>query len=270
MNEQHHPDLHLEGVQALLQTTRFGRSLEIREITDSTNDDARAASNAGARDGHVVVADTQRKGRGSRGRQWDSPAGSDLYLSIVSHVATPLHEIAPLTLAVGLGVAEAVDRLLARGTGSFDAPPRAEIKWPNDVWVRGKKIAGVLVEGASVGETSLPLVIGIGLNVNREQFPDGLDTQATSLRLESGRPCARARVLATLLDHVERAVDRFVQEGAAATAREVDQRLCLRGQRARCDELSGVVLGLAASGALRLEVDGQPREIFAGTLRPLT
>jgi BirA family biotin operon repressor/biotin-[acetyl-CoA-carboxylase] ligase len=253
--------LHIEGVQALLTSARFGRSLEIREQTASTNDDARTAAKAGASDGHTVVADMQTQGRGSHGRSWVSPPGSDLYLSIVAKVPVPLSDIAALTLAVGLGVAETVEELLG-------GDARAEIKWPNDVWLGGRKVAGILVEGASQGNANLPLVIGIGLNVNREQFPEGLDTPATSLRLEAKTPLARDQALATLLARVEAAVDRFVAQGASGIAGAVDQRLALRGQRASCAETTGVVRGVAASGALRLEVDGVERELFAGTLRP--
>jgi BirA family biotin operon repressor/biotin-[acetyl-CoA-carboxylase] ligase len=261
MSESHHEDLHLEGVLRRLTTARFGRSLEIRERTESTNDDARLAVKAGCADGHVIVADTQTRGRGSRGRSWDSPAGSDLYLSIVAKVDVPLAESAALTLAVGLGVAESVEQLLGGNAA-------AEIKWPNDVWVHGRKIAGILVEGASLGETAQPLVIGIGLNVNRERFPEGLDTPPTSLRLESGVHVGRALALATLLAGVEKAVDRFLLLGAADVAAAVDRRLCLRGKEAHCEGLRGIVRGVAASGALRFEVQGQERELFAGTLRP--
>jgi BirA family biotin operon repressor/biotin-[acetyl-CoA-carboxylase] ligase len=269
MSQSHHDDLHVESLQALLQSARFGRSLEIRERTDSTNDDARAAASAGCADGHVVLADAQSRGRGSRGRSWDSPPGTDLYLSIVARLDVPLSQLAPLTLAVGLGVAECVEELLAgpaaHGPG---AGARAEIKWPNDVWVRGQKIAGILVEGASLGQTQLPLVIGIGLNVNRQEFPAGLDTPATSLRRELGSEITRGVALALLLARVEASVDRFAAGGLSEIAAEVDQRLCLRGQRAQCDGVAGIVRGVGANGALRFEVDGQLRELVSGTLRP--
>jgi BirA family biotin operon repressor/biotin-[acetyl-CoA-carboxylase] ligase len=261
MKTGHHEDLHLEAIQRQLTTRRFGRSLEIRETTDSTNDDARAAANAGAADGHVVVADAQLKGRGARGRSWVSPPGSDLYLSIVAKVDVPLAELAALTLAVGLGVAEAVD-LLAPLT-------HAQIKWPNDVWIDGKKIAGILVEGASLGERALPTVIGIGLNVNRETFPSDLDTPPTSLKLAGGATIGRASALSVLLERVEHWVDRFATGGKPDVIAAVNERLCLCGKRARCDDLSGVVEGVAASGALVLRVDGQLRDVYAGTLRPL-
>src|SRR4051812_5317341 len=150
----HPKDLYLERVESLLQTQRFGRSIEIRESTDSTNDDARNAAQAGAVDGHVVLADTQTKGRGARGRSWSSPAGSDLYLSIVTRSTLPLADVAPLTLAVGLAVAETVQSCLPAGRS-------AQIKWPNDVWVDRKKVAGILLEGASQGDRALPIIVGI-------------------------------------------------------------------------------------------------------------
>jgi BirA family biotin operon repressor/biotin-[acetyl-CoA-carboxylase] ligase len=260
MSTGHHEDLHLEVIAPQLTTRRFGRSLEIRELTGSTNDDARGAANEGAADGHVVVADAQQKGRGARGRSWVSPPGTDLYLSIVAQVDVPLAELAALTLAVGLGVAEAVE---------FLAPnAQAEIKWPNDVWVAGQKIAGILVEGASLGERALPVVIGIGLNVNRESFPSDLDTPATSLKLVAGAHVARARALSVLLARVEHWVDRFAAGGKVDVITAVNRRLCLRGRSARCDDLSGIVEGVAGSGALLLRVGDQVRELYAGTLRP--
>lgn len=258
----HPTDLQLEHIEGLLQTRRFGRSIEIRERTGSTNDDARVAGQSGAADGHVVLADTQDKGRGARGRTWVSPAGSDLYLSIVARSSLPLQELAPLTLAVGLGVAETVQAHLPAGK-------TARLKWPNDVWVDGKKVAGILLEGSSIGETSAPVVIGIGLNVNRQQFPDGLDTPPTSLALEAVATQERATVLATLLARVEHWFDLFVGGGKQQVIAALEARLALRGERARCDEIEGVVLGVADSGALRMEVAGQERELYAGTLRPV-
>lgn len=258
----HPTDLYLERVESLLETKRFGRSIEIRESTDSTNDDARNAAQAGAVDGHVVVADSQQRGRGARGRSWSSPKGSDLYLSIVTHSTLPLAEVAPLTLAVGLAVAETVQSFISPGR-------RAELKWPNDVWVDRKKIAGILLEGVSQGSSALPVIVGIGLNVNRRDFPDGLDTPPTSLALEAGAPLDRAVVLAGLLARVEHWFDTFVHGGKEPVIAALNDRLCLRGERARCDDVEGEVLGVAASGALRLLVGGKERELYAGTLRPL-
>jgi BirA family biotin operon repressor/biotin-[acetyl-CoA-carboxylase] ligase len=257
--------LDLDRLAKQLQTQRYGRSISYRALTASTNDDAREARHAGAELGHVVVADAQTAGRGSRGRNWLSPAGTDLYLSIVDRLPLALAELPPLTLAVGLGVADAVDQLLAEsGTA------QAEVKWPNDVQIQGKKCAGILIEA----NTGLPggdaVVIGIGLNVNRTQFPDELAEAATSLRSSrsSGAVFDRSCALQVLLECVEQRVDTFVQQGAAATVQALTPRLALLGKAARCDELEGVVRGVADTGALLFETARGVEQVVAGRLTP--
>ena len=257
--------LDLDRLAKQLQTQRYGRSIAYRALTASTNDDARAARSAGAEPGHVVVADAQSAGRGSRGRSWVSPAGTDLYLSIVDRLPVALAELPPLTLAVGLGVADAVDLLLA---GS-DAP-RAQVKWPNDVQIAGKKCAGILVEAS----TGLPggdaLVIGIGLNVNRSEFPAELEDSATSLRLSRGTAADldRSYALQVLLERVEERVDAFVHQGAAATVQALLPRLALLGKTARCDDVEGVVRGVEPTGALLFETGRGLERVVAGRLTP--
>ncbi len=248
-------------LSALLRSSRYGRSLRVLALTGSTNDDARRDAEAGAPDGHVVVADAQRSGRGSRGRSWLSPPGQDLYVSIVARPEVPLSQLSPLTLAVGLGVADAVQQLL-------EPDARApEVKWPNDVWLGGKKCAGVLVEASSSGERMGPLVIGIGLNVNRTRWPDELAPGATSLRLaRGGRALDRGAALAALLGAVERWVDRFAAQGGEPVAAALQHRLALRGRRVRCEAVEGVLVGVAPSGALRIAADDGLRELLAGRL----
>jgi BirA family biotin operon repressor/biotin-[acetyl-CoA-carboxylase] ligase len=262
-------DLSRERIQAQLHTARFGRSLALLENTGSTNDDARAAALAGAADGHTLVADAQTRGRGAHGRSWVSPPGVDLYVSVLAQLAVPLERLPPLTLAVGLAVADTCDAFLAGQPGAASAPPvRAHVKWPNDVWIERRKCAGVLVEGHSQGGRSLPVVIGIGLNVNRREFPAGLDNEPTSLLLARGEPASRSDVLALLLDNLERWVDRFVALGPAPMVEALDARLALRNERVRVDDLEGVVEGVAASGALRLRTAGGVLDVLSGTLRP--
>jgi BirA family biotin operon repressor/biotin-[acetyl-CoA-carboxylase] ligase len=256
-------DLAPERVLAALGTERYGRSIRVLAETDSTNDDARADAEQGAPDGHVVLADAQRRGRGSHGRSWASPGGSDLYLSIVARPELPLARLAPLTLAVGLGVAEAAGSLLGEGSR-----PRALVKWPNDVWLGHKKCAGILVEARS---GSSELVIGIGLNVNRARLDASLAAGATSLRIERGGEPAfdRVAVLAAVLLAVERWVDRFVQQGGEALAAELDRRLALKGRRIRCDQHEGVLTGVSPSGALCLATEAGPIELIAGRIEAL-
>jgi BirA family transcriptional regulator, biotin operon repressor / biotin---[acetyl-CoA-carboxylase] ligase len=248
----------------LLQTERYGRSLDFRASTGSTNDDAKAAASQQAPRGHVVVADSQHKGRGSNGRVWSSPDDGDLYLSIVERPAIAFAQLPPLTLAVGLGVAETVDAMLpSRNT-------RSQVKWPNDVLVDGKKCAGVLVEATSTGTELQSVVIGIGLNVNRSVFESELTGQATSLRLqrpESGR-IRRTGVLAELLLRVEQWVERFATEGPSAVVPAVRERLALLNQPARCGDVYGVVRGVSETGALLMETETGIRALIAGRLLP--
>lgn len=247
-------------ITAQLATARYGRSLRVLEQTGSTNDDARSDAANGAADGHVVVADRQASGRGSQGRTWQSPGGQDLYVSIVARPRASIATLPTLTLAVGLGVAHAVDDLLGAS--------RARVKWPNDVWVDRKKICGVLVEAGTVGGETSAVVIGIGLNVNRTAFEGELAALGTSLRLASGAQLERERALASLLLHVERAVDRWATEGPESIVPAVDARLALRGEPVTHDGMPATLLGLAPSGALRLQTDQGPVERVSGRLLP--
>jgi len=260
------PELSVARIDAELRTARYGRSLRVVALTDSTNDDALRDAAAGAADGHVVVADAQRSGRGSHGRSWASPAGTDLYVSIVAQPRLAPAQMPTLTLAVGLGVADAAEHLLAGG--AVDTRVKAQVKWPNDVWLNGKKCAGILVEARS---SLAPVVIGVGLNVNRLEFPAELASTACSLRLArpGSAPLDRAVTLAQLLLAIERSVDRLVAEGPEALMLELSGRLALRGARVRCAEREGSVVGVAPSGALRLLTDHGLIELLAGRIEVL-
>jgi BirA family biotin operon repressor/biotin-[acetyl-CoA-carboxylase] ligase len=253
-------DLNPSDVEAQLTTRWCGRSLEVVERTASTNDDARRASLGDAAHGHVIVADHQTQGRGSRGRTWSSPAGTDLYFSMVLRTEATLALVAPLTLAVGVAVAEAIEARL---------PPeaRVEVKWPNDVLANGRKIAGILVECSSLGDRALPLIVGVGINVNRLEFPADLDFPATSVAIIAERPLARASLLAEVLKRIEVWVETFEAQGVGPVVEALNPRLALRDAPARCDGQLGVVRGVSPRGGLLFETDGALRECLAGTLR---
>lgn len=254
-------DLTTSNLTAHLRAKVYGRSNVILAETASTNDDARRAAVDGVPRGFVVVADAQSRGRGAHGRTWSSPRGTDLYLSIVERLSIEPARVAPLTLAVGLGVSDAV-RALAP-----ELDPR--VKWPNDVWIGRRKCAGILCEASSTGARMDAIVIGIGLGVNRTEYEGELAESATSLRLAAARTFDRAAVLATVLEHVERWVDRFAAEGPAPVLDALAPRLALRGERVRVDDVEGELLGLAPSGALRVATATAVRELVAGTLRPI-
>lgn len=257
------PDLTDTLLDAHLNSRVYGRSRVVVAETGSTMDDARAAEEAGLPDGHVVVADTQSAGRGSRGRTWHSPAGVDLYFSVVARPALSSNAWPLLTLAVGAGVAEALGEASARS---------ATIKWPNDVLLDGKKCAGILVETrSSAGTAPESAIIGVGVNVNRRAFPEAdYDLAPTSIALRTGEDAGRAKLLAAVLGAMERHVDLLRREGPSAVVRAVEAQLAFRGQSVRWEGGSGTVQGIAQDGALRVTraLDGVETLLRAGRVLP--
>lgn len=255
----------LERAFEALPTRAYGRSWRVVAITESTNDDARRAADEGAPHGHVVVADAQRRGRGARGAAWESPAGTDLYVSIVERAPLASREVAVLTLAVGLGVRDACARLLDQaGVG---VP--VEVKWPNDVWIRSRKCAGILVESSSLGDRFAPFVIGIGLDVNRTEWPAALRPVAISLAEVAGAPLDRAQALRRLLVDVEHRVEALRRDGPSATVEALRSHLAFVGRDVEVDGRRGTLEGLADDGALLLRTPTGVVALRNGTLRPI-
>ena len=255
-------DLDPARIQSLLQTKRYGRSLSVLETTSSTNDDARAALELGVPDGHVIAADSQRSGRGSRGNLWESPAGVDLYVSIIDRPKLSPSHRPLLSLAAGLGVVYAVETLI--GTR-----PRPLVKWPNDVWLGERKCAGILIE--SISREPAAVVIGVGLNVNRKHWSSELSQIATSLIQASNPPqeLDRALALACLLKEVEHWVDRLVELGPEPIIAALRERLALKGALVRCADVQGRFVGVAENGAAKIATSDGIAELMAGTLRPV-
>src|SRR5262249_30250157 len=139
-----------------------GRACRVVAETGSTNDDARAWAADGAPHGATVIADTQRSGRGRHGRVWSSPSGESLAISIVLRPDLAPHSLPPVALVAGLATRRAIAERLTS---------RVQVKWPNDVVIQMRKIAGVLVEGAIAGRRVDHVVVGIGINVARTEFP---------------------------------------------------------------------------------------------------
>lgn len=218
-----------------------------KEEVGSTNDELRALAEKGMSDGLVLIAEKQTAGRGRRGAEWFSPVGEALAFSILIKPTAPKYLWSRLSLAAGLAVAEAVERFV----------PIVEIKWPNDVMVNDRKIAGILVEAGRDY-----VVLGIGINVNTEAFPEGL--AATSLALESGGPIERATLLLEVVRRIsllsKRLDHRFEQ-----TMDGVRQRCWLTGRHVRYISSgivkNGFVRGLGPAGELLVEVDGHMTHI---------
>jgi BirA family biotin operon repressor/biotin-[acetyl-CoA-carboxylase] ligase len=212
---------------------------------------------AGARHGTVVIAEAQTAGRGRDGRAWASPPGLGVYLSAVIRSPLPLIDVPPMTLAIGIGLCDAI-----RAAGV-----NACLKWPNDALVDGKKIAGVLVEAQSQGGKLDAVIIGIGVNIGGE-VPAEIAGIATTLEESSGKPIDREAFIAALLAYVERWVDRYVAMGLEEIIPAWTDRMAV-GLCARAtvggSALTGEVYGLADDGALILrDGEGALHRVFSG------
>ena len=211
----------------------------------STNDEAGRLARAGARHGTVVIADAQRSGRGRDGRVWSSPPGG-LYLSAVIRPPLALAEVPPMTLAIGIAVCDT-----ARELGAA-----AALKWPNDVLVRGRKLAGVLLEAQSQATRLEAVVVGIGVNLVTS---DALVETAIALDEAAGAAPTRDDFAAALLANVEHWIDRYIASGLHAIIPAWHARMAPGlAARATIDgaALVGEVAGLDQDGALLLRDDG--------------
>lgn len=217
----------------------FGNPHRHHRRCDSTNDLARELAAAGAPHGSVVTADEQIAGRGRQGRSWAAPAGGALLYSAILRPLEERHLVLPL--AVPLAVADAAEAT---------APVRCSIKWPNDVWIEGRKCAGVLIEARPQDGWA---VIGVGLNVSIEpqDFPPELRETAVSL----GAGASVEAALAELNDSLAHWV-RCDPEQVLAAFRERD---ALRGQTVTWSGRSGTAAGVDERGNLVVEADGGGR-----------
>jgi BirA family biotin operon repressor/biotin-[acetyl-CoA-carboxylase] ligase len=218
----------------------LGGALVHLDTTGSTNDHARALVLAGAPAGTVVVAEEQTAGRGRQGRSWTAPRGRALTLSVLWKLD---RNLGSLPLAVALAVCEACERV---------APVRCRIKWPNDVWIGERKLAGVLIESRPQEQWA---VIGIGLNVDTDapELQPSLRSTATSLRIESGGAVGRDQVLAALIDVLGERL-RDLERDTDPILAEYRVRDLLRGRRiawmAGARRLSGEAHGIDEHGNL--------------------
>jgi BirA family transcriptional regulator, biotin operon repressor / biotin---[acetyl-CoA-carboxylase] ligase len=217
--------------------------------TDSTNIRLRELAEAGAPHGTVVTADEQDAGRGRQGRRWFAPPGTAL---LYSALLRPLADRPLLPLAVPLAVAEAAESL---------APIECELKWPNDVWVDGRKLAGILIEGRPQppGQDGSWAVVGVGLNVAvpPDAFPEELRETATSIGHGASVEGAK-RALDERLSH-------WIEQPAAAVLGGFRERDALRGRRLSWEGGGGVAAGIDESGHLLVDTgEGKPVALGAG------
>jgi BirA family biotin operon repressor/biotin-[acetyl-CoA-carboxylase] ligase len=254
------PDLLAAGVlQPHLGSGRFGCEIVHRDEVDSTNRLASELARDGAPEGTVVIAESQTAGRGRLGRTWESPSHLNLYLSMVLRPGlAPVH-ITPIALVAAIGVVEAI-----RDTSGLGAA----IKWPNDVLLSGRKVAGILTEMDAEADRVRFVVLGIGVNLNASSrdFPPELRRKASSLRIATRRRVDRVQFTAALIRALESRYDTFLAGGFRALRPVYESHHSLVGRRVRAEEgrISGTVLGVDDAGALLLDTPEGRRAVAAG------
>lgn len=250
-----------ELLRKRLKGNLFGKKVYHFFKTDSTNRVALELGYAGEPEGAVVLAEEQTAGRGRAGRSWHSERGTGLYATFllrprISPVQAPL-----LTMLAGLSAHTAI---LAQ-TGSV-----AELKWPNDLLLNGKKLGGILTEMHAEPSSVRFVIVGIGINVNQEKFPGELGAIATSLRKETGKQHSRLELLVKLLSQFESDYNRFLQEGASYVVQRFELVSSFAdGRRVRVttglDSFLGKTAGLSPEGLLLVKKDdGSVVTVIAG------
>ncbi len=238
-------------VRGQLKSTRLGSALEWFEQLPSTNGELKERA-AKLPHGAVIGANRQTAGRGTHGRSWDSDSPDDLYFSLLLRDQLKLASLPLLALRTALAVVGSL-----RGLGL-----EAQIKWPNDVLLAGKKVSGILLESSVQGRELTHVVIGVGINVGRTNFEGTFDLEPTSVALESGQAQDRAKILVSFLSHL----GALLSEPAEVVVEQAERCLAWRGERVFVDGSEGELVGLGVSGALRLRTSQGEESYSAGRL----
>ncbi|MCC6446507.1 MAG: biotin--[acetyl-CoA-carboxylase] ligase [Armatimonadetes bacterium] len=239
-----------------------GHPLFTFESVASTQEVARAMIAQGAADGTVVLASEQTEGRGRLGRRWVAPKGTAILASILVRPALPLREFWQLSFVAAWAAAEAI---------AFMTDASVQVKWPNDILIDGKKVAGILIEVVPEGPGGPWAVIGIGINVNAppEAFPPDLLTPATSLLEAQGRAMPLQPLLKAVLEHFDRGMESLVSQGFESVLARWKTMEAFTGKPVRVvtpsGEVDGTALGVDDQGNLRVgRADGSEETILAG------
>jgi BirA family transcriptional regulator, biotin operon repressor / biotin---[acetyl-CoA-carboxylase] ligase len=229
----------------------LGRPMRLLASTTSTNDEAKRAAKQGAPHGATWVAEQQTAGRGRQGRAWWARAGESLLFSVLVRDVPAPSGLPAIALVVGLAVRDAV----ALAAPNADA----KIKWPNDVMIGDKKVAGMLVEAVTVGPRVEAVVVGIGINVHTRAFPEPIAGRATSIALAPGEkpsPPDRGRILADTLSTLDHDLPVVVARGLGLVRARLEEADALRGRRVRSDSGDqGVASGIDDEGRLLVRRD---------------
>ena len=248
-------------IKSRMNTRWAGREVYFYEEIDSTNTQAKRLAEEGAVSGTLVVSDCQTKGKGRRGRVWESPKGTALYMTLMIRPQIRPERASMLTLVIGLSVVQAIRNVLKVEVG---------IKWPNDVVLNKKKLVGILTEMNAQMDYIEYLVLGVGINANTKEFPPEIQDKATSLQIELGYPVNRAELVAETMKCFENYYEIFEKTQDHSGLMEAYQEVLVNyNQPVRVlepgNEYSGIARGINELGELLVEREnGVVETVYAG------
>lgn len=248
-------------IESLLETAWAGRDVLYLDETDSTNVQAKKRGEAEGKHGTLIVSDRQTAGKGRRGRGWDSPSGASIYMSILLRPDILPDKAPMLTLVMALAVVRAVREITGEEAG---------IKWPNDIVLNKKKICGILTEMSAEIDYINHVVIGVGINVNTEDFPEEIKKTATSIFIETGKKWKRSEFIAAAMKYFEEYYEIFLKTQNLKMLQEIyNGFLVNKDAQVRVlepgNEFDGCALGINETGELLVrKSDGEITKIYAG------
>jgi len=256
------PDNPYHSVEAGRPTGTIGWRVHYFEELESTQQTAAEMAAHGALHGEVVIADRQTAGRGRMGRRWHSPPGVNFYGTFILRPEMPIAEAALIGLVAGVAVAETMEMV---------APRIVALKWPNDIWLGGRKAGGMIAEAVTDSRHRLACVLlGIGLNLNLapEHIPPELRDRATSVMAATGRPCDRVELAGELFSRLDSRYMETLSDGFAAVRPAWERYSALTGKQVTVvdgqSRIAGAVRGIDSDGALLLDAEGQIVRVLTG------
>lgn len=252
-------------LKAQLTTERFGQTVHYFEEVQSTQLIAHDLVRAGAPDGTVVLAEFQTVGRGRMMREWNSSAGKGIWMTVIIRPDVLPHQAPQFTLVTAVAVIHAMKAQFKNFT--------PEIKWPNDILINGRKCTGILTEMVSETDRIQALLIGIGINVNQQMsdFPDELQSIATSIAIEEGEKIDRAQFVANVLEFLEQYSDHYIKHGFGLIKELWENASGTIGKQVKATTLrevvEGVAVGITEDGVLEIRLpNGEIQGIYSADI----
>jgi BirA family biotin operon repressor/biotin-[acetyl-CoA-carboxylase] ligase len=255
------PDILSKNELVSIRKTKWvGTEICYFDVTDSTNTQAKSLGEGDAPNGTLVVAGKQESGRGRRGRSFESPAGTGIFMTLLLRPEIEPQNASMLTLVSALAVAKGIEHMV-------DLP--VQIKWPNDIVINGKKVCGILTEMSAQMDYVNYIVIGIGINVGNEEFPEEIKDVATSIYLESGKHVNRAMLIEKIWEEFEDYYELYEKtQDLSSLVKEYDSYLINRGQKVRVldskEPYEGKAMGITDRGELIVDTWEARRLVSAG------